>query len=424
MTDPLIVLLDDTAAGTITRLTSGRLRFDYREAYRVTPGATPLSVSMPTAIATHPDGVITPWLWGLLPDNELVLARWAREFHVSASSPFSLLGTPVGHDCPGSVRLASAEDADDLLKRRGRVDWLTEDEVATRLRELKTDATAWLGRGTTGQFSLAGSQAKTALLYEDGKWGVPRGSLATTHILKPAVAGLDDHDLNEHLCLDAARRVGLVVSRTRVSRFGDESAIVVERYDRRRERGRIIRIHQEDVCQALSLPPSAKYQNEGGPGAKTVVALFRSVMPAEAADDATSRFLDALIWNWVIGGTDAHAKNYSLLLASDEVRLAPLYDIASILPYGKHEKKLRFAMKLGSDYQVDPRRNPWPKVAAELGIDADATIARVRALTDGAPAAFADAAQVSEVVALERPIAAHLVDLVAERAARCKQLLD
>jgi serine/threonine-protein kinase HipA len=419
MTDSLVVVLDDQVAGTLTRLAGGRLRFDYSDEYRRRAESTPLSVSMPPQVGSHPDGAVSPWLWGLLPDNEAVLARWARELHASASSPFSMLSTPIGHDCAGAVRFARADAVDDLLARRGDVRWLTEEEVAGRLRELREDATTWLGREFTGQFSLAGAQAKTALLHADGRWGVPSGAIATSHILKPAVAGLDDHDLNEHLCLDAARRAGLVVARTRVVRFADESAIVVDRYDRRHADNGLTRIHQEDVCQALGVPPWQKYQNEGGPGAADVAHLFRTAMPPRVAEDAIRRFLDALAWNWLIAGTDAHAKNYSLLLANGQVRLAPLYDVASALPYGAHEKKLRLAMKIGGDYRVFPWHNPWPKAAKDLGLDPERTIERVAELAARAPDALADAASTSEVVALERPLPSRLVDLVADRARRC-----
>jgi serine/threonine-protein kinase HipA len=422
VTDTLVVLLDDTVAGTLTRLRGGRLRFDYDEEYRAAPGATPLSVSMPKSVRSHSDGAITPWLWGLLPDNHAVLARWARDFHASPQ-PFPLLATPIGHDCAGAVRFAPPGALDAVMARPGAVRWLTEDEVAQRLRELREDATAWLGRELTGQFSLAGAQAKTALLHQDGRWGVPSGAAATSHILKPAVAGLDDHDLNEHLCLDAARRAGLAVARTHVARFGEESAIVVDRYDRRPLDGRLVRIHQEDACQALGVPPERKYQNEGGPGARDIAQLLRSVVPVRAADEAVWRFLDALAWNWLIVGTDAHAKNYSLLLAGGDVRLAPLYDIASALPYGTHERRLRFAMKIGGDYRVHPYRNPWEAAARDLGVDPTAATDRVLALARQVPDAFAAAAAAPEVAALGRPLPARLVDLVAERVGRCTALL-
>jgi serine/threonine-protein kinase HipA len=423
MGDSLTVILDGLVAGTLSRVTRGRLRFDYDDTYRNRPDATPLSVSMPTQVASHPDHVITPWLWGLLPDNDAVLERWARQFHVSASSPFSMLSTPVGEDCAGAVRFASPEQLERVLARPGDVVWLDEDGVAQRLRELREDSTAWLGRTFTGQFSLAGAQAKTALLYENGRWGVPYGSTPTTHILKPAVSGFDDHDLNEHLCLDAARRCGLIAARTRVERFSDESAVVVTRYDRLSRGSTIARVHQEDLCQAFGLPPSKKYQNEGGPGPGDVASLLRRIMAPRIADSAILRFADALIWNWIVGGTDAHAKNYSLLLAGNQVRLAPLYDIASGLPYGTHEKKLRVAMKIGGDYRVYPWHNTWPAAAKDLGLDPDRLIARVDQLAASAPDAFSDSASADDVKSLHRELPDTLVSLVAERSHRCRQIL-
>ncbi len=424
MTDALAVVLHGRVAGTVTRLRGGRLRLDYSPEHLADGAATPLSVSMPTRVQSHADPVVLPWLWGLLPDNDGVLRRWAREFHVSAASPFRLLATPIGEDCAGAVQFAPLDEAERLLRRPGDVTWLDEDAVALRLRELRQDATAWLGRSFAGQFSLAGAQAKTALLLRDGRWGVPSGSTPTTHILKPAVSGFDQHDLNEHLCLDAARRAGLVAARTTVARFGDETAVVVERYDRRvGSDGGVGRIHQEDVCQALGVHPSAKYQNEGGPSPEAIARLFRGTMPPRAAEDAVRRFADALIWNWLIAGTDAHAKNYSLLLSGEQVRLAPLYDIASALPYDAHERKLRFAMKLGGDYRVALDRNPWPGVAGELGLDADGLTERVVELTDAAPDAFAAAAADPAVASLGKDLPDRLVGLVAERSARWRKLL-
>ena len=424
MSDSLAVLLDDSVAGALTRLSGGRLRFDYDDEYRARRDRVSLSLSMPIQVRSHGDRTVTPWLWGLLPDNDAVLARWARQFHASASSPFSLLATPIGEDCAGAVRFVAPDDAERLLQRTGAVTWLSEDEVGERLRELKSDSTAWLGQSFTGQFSLAGAQAKTALLFQDGRWGVPSGATPTSHILKPAVAGLDDHDLNEHLCLDAARRAGLIVARTRVRRFGDESAIVVDRYDRVQIGDRFVRVHQEDLCQALGFPPSQKYQNEGGPTPVQIIELLRTAMPARVADDAVWRFIDALAWNWLIAGTDAHAKNYSLLLAGNDVRLAPLYDVASALPYGIHEKKLRLAMKLGGHYDGFTYRNPWPRTAEELGVDANRLTDRVADLAARAPDAFADAAATHEVSELKRDLASRLVDLVSKRVVRCLALLD
>ena len=321
------------------------------------------------------------------------------------------------------MRFAPPDRLDSILGRSGDVTWLTDDEVAERLRDLREDSTAWLGRSFTGQFSLAGAQAKTALLDEGGRWGVPSGAIPTTHILKPAVMGFDDHDLNEHLCLDAARRAGLLAVRTRISRFANESAIVVDRYDRLVRGDGITRVHQEDMCQALGVPPWKKYQNEGGPGAKDIADFLRHVLSQRVANAAVHRFVDALIWNWIIAGTDAHAKNYSLLISGSQVRLAPLYDVASALPYDRHEKKLRLAMKIGGDDRVFPYKDPWSLAAGEFGLGEEALYLRIRELLTVAPEVFADSAKSPDVVTLDRPLPAKLVDLVAERARRCLSIL-
>jgi serine/threonine-protein kinase HipA len=425
MSDSLLVILDDVVAGTLTRLSGGRLRFAYDASYQEQRGHTPLSVSMPIAVTSHGDQIVTPWLWGLLPDNDAVLRRWGREFQVSTSSPFSLLATPIGEDCAGAVRFAPPDELERVLGRNGEVSWLTPAKVAQRLRALREDSTAWLGSSFTGQFSLAGAQAKTAFLREGRRWGVPSGSIPTTHILKPAIAGLDDHDLNEHLCLDAARRAGLIVARSAISQFADETAAVITRYDRvAGSDGGIVRVHQEDVCQALGFPPGRKYQREDGPTPAQIAQLLRDSMDPRAGELAVHRFADALIWNWLIAGTDAHAKNYSVLLSGGQVRLAPLYDIASALPYGTHERKLRLAMKIGSSYEVSPQRNHWPAAARDLRLNPEALVERARELATAAPDAFSAAARTAAVVGLRRKLPEKLVDLVADRVQRCLTVLD
>jgi serine/threonine-protein kinase HipA len=235
---------------------------------------------------------------------------------------------------------------------------------------------------------------------------------------------LDDHDLNEHVRLDAARRAGLIVARTAIEQFADETAVVVARYDRLSSaEGQITRVHQEDLCQALGAPPSRKYQNEGGPTPAQIARLLRAAMPPRAGENAVWRFADALIWNWLLAGTDAHAKNYSLMLAGDQARLAPLYDVASALPYGVHERKLRLAMKVGSSYELYPQRNRWPGAAHDLGLNAEALVERARELGRIAPEALAEAVSAPEVAALKRDLPRRLLDLVVDRASRCLEVL-
>src|SRR3546814_871051 len=173
-----------------------------------------------------------------------------------------------------------------------------------------------------------------------------------THILKPAVAGFNEHDLNEHLCLRACQRLGLRAANTEVGVFDEERAIVVERYDRMIQRRTWRRVHQEDMCQALGLHPSQKYQSDGGPSPDKIADLLRVSMPPRAASSAVEAFVDALAFNWLVAAPDAHAKNYALLLEGPQVRLAPLYDIASALAYPdfhrseEHTSELQSLMRI------------------------------------------------------------------------------
>jgi serine/threonine-protein kinase HipA len=427
MTD-LRVLIDGTEAGTLSRGDGHRLRFEYDEPYAKSPASTPLSLSMPLDVRVHTHAALEPWLAGLLPDNPDVLRRWAREFAVGNTEPFSLLATPIGEDCAGGVQFVRAGRLGALLAEPGSVEWLTEHDLAERIREMVRDDTAWQARTAragrfTGQFSLAGRQTKTALLLEDGRWGIPSGRIPTTHIVKPPIRGLRDQDLVEHLCLDAARMSGLPAAESRILAIEDVSAIVVTRYDRRRGPGGFRRIHQEDLCQALGVSPDRKYQTERGPGPVEIVALLRRVLPAARAEAQVGRFVDALVFNWIIAGTDAHAKNYSLLLNRSEIALAPLYDITSVLPF-ENERHMRLAMKIADDYTLYNYRNPWPIAAANLGLDAAELNERVATLCATVPAAFTAAAGRSAIADLGRPTPRRLADLVTRRAARCATLLS
>lgn len=432
MARTLAVLMNGERAGTLTRASGGAHRFTYEEAYRGRREATPVSTALPLALANHRDAAVLPWISGLLPDNLEVLRRWARLFSTSADV-FDLLATPVGEDCAGAVQFVREDRVDAVRGDPGHVDWLSEDDIGARLRELRSDEATWLGpdagagRRLLGQFSLAGRQRKTALLFEDGRWGVPHGRIPTTHILKPPVDRFDayrlyDQEINEHLCLAAARVAGLVVTESRVQRFGDERAVVLRRYDRRPGADGWQRIHQEDLCQALSVLPKDKYQRDGGPGPRRIADLFRASMLPPIARDSILRFVDALAWSWIIGSPDGHAKNYSILIAGRELRLAPLYDISSGLVYWK-EHDLSLAMKIGDGYALWDYRDPWPVAASDLGLPAELVHDRVFAIGERAADAFAVAASDPEVEALGSLLPDRLTDAVAARSARCLALL-
>ncbi len=298
MTGVLVVVADRRIMGEIQRNRRGRLTFIYDDRWRSMDAAYPLSLSMPVLVAEHAHARIEPWLRGLLPDNEIILDRWGKRFHVSSRNAFALLAA-VGEDCPGAIQLVRPDRVDDVLQGDDQqIEWMTEADIAGRLQLLKEDQAAWRIAGDIGQFSLAGAQPKTALLFDGRRWGVPHGPVPTTHILKPPVHGLDGHAENEHLCLTLARTLGLPAAHSEVRRFAGEPAIIVERYDRIRRTGSIRRLHQEDMCQVLGLPPTRKYQNEGGPGYAELGEAIRAHSGSPGEDAWT--FARAIMLNWII----------------------------------------------------------------------------------------------------------------------------
>ncbi len=424
MTEELIALLRGREIGRVRREAKARLTFTYDRDWREADEAYPLSLSMPLAAAEHGPTVVEPFLWGLLPDNERVLDRWAQKFQVSARNPFALIAN-VGEDCAGAVQFVRPERLDEVRSGAAdKVEWLDDTDIAGRLRALREDHAAWRLPRDTGQFSLAGAQPKTALLFDNGRWGIPSGRIPTTHILKPPTGHFDGHAENEHVCLTLARALGMPAAASRVARFGEEIAIVVERYDRVRLGNEIVRVHQEDVCQALAVSPTRKYQNEGGPGVAAIVELLRT-HSSERADDIET-FIDAIAFNWLIAGTDAHAKNYALLLSSGpRVRLAPLYDVASILPYNEFDtQKIKLSMKVGGEYRlrdVGPRQ--WRKLAGEVRIDEGRLIDRLVAMAEQLPDAVADVRTAMRRDGLDQPVVERLEAGLVERAKECGKAL-
>jgi len=473
----------------VVRFEKNRLSYTYADSWREAPGSYPISLSMPLAAKEHSHTSIEPFLWGLLPDNEFILARWAQHFQVSPRNVFALISR-VGEDCAGAVQFVSRERLSELEEESTlpEPDWLSEADVAHRLRLLKQDASAWRTTGDTGQFSLAGAQPKTALLLEGQRWGVPSGRIPTTHILKPPTEGFDGHAENEHLCLRLARALGLPTAESEVQSFEDVVCIVVTRYDRVRmkdlaaaEAGRaaakaaeaamfaagsefdvarlvttpaseavaaaasaqaiskyaettqISRAHQEDFCQALRVHPSRKYQNEGGPSPKDIVGLLRShTKPAVSKNKMQGpeekdldTFLSALIFNWLIGGTDAHAKNYSILIGGNGlVRLAPLYDIASIFAYPSIDPyKAKLAMKVGDEYRLTRvGLAEWSKLAAELKLDAPTLIDRIRKMASELETQISFEVDAARKGGLNHSVLGRIESEIVERAKRIAAL--
>ena len=231
---------------------------------------------MPLAAEEHGPSAVGASSGDSCPTTNACSNGGPEKFQVSARNVFALI-SHVGEDCAGAVTFVTPDRLEILRSGADdKVEWLDETAIAKRLQTLREDHAAWRLPRDTGQFSLAGTQPKTALLLQKGKWGIPSGSIPTTHILKPPTGHFDGHAENEHICLMLARNLGLPVADTKVMRFGKEIAIVIERYDRQFIGNEIVRVHQEDVCQALGILPTRKYQNDGGPTPANVIELLRT----------------------------------------------------------------------------------------------------------------------------------------------------
>jgi serine/threonine-protein kinase HipA len=418
----LTVLLAERRCGRVTMDRSGRLAFAYDDLYRAAPDAIELSLSMPLSAGHHGHDRIEPFLRGLLPDSDVTLAGWGRRFHVSPRNPFALL-SHVGEDCAGAVQLLTEERLRALDARRGPdIEWLDEPRIAERLRQLRVDPSASRTEDDAGQFSLAGAQPKIALFHDGERWGLPSGRTPTTHILKPPNPEYDGHCENEHLCLSLARAVGLPVAASEVQRFEDQVAIVVTRFDRVSAVGApssVLRVHQEDLCQALAVRPDSKYENEGGPGAVDIAGVLRA-HSSRAVED-TSTFAQALMFQWLIVGTDAHAKNYALLHAGrGRVRLAPFYDIASFMPYRREHSRLKLAMRVGREYRVGRiGREEWEDLAGRLRVDADELIERLTAMAREVAERAGETHAELRGEGLTHPIVESLASQIRVRAEEC-----
>ena len=416
----LAVLIEDNLVARIRMNRAGRLSLDYEPGWRNSPSGYSLSVSMPLAEITYSHRAVWPYIWNLLPENPNILQRWGQQFHVSASSPFRLLEF-VGADVPGAAQFLPPAALKTIQSQKTpSIDWISLDELAQRLAQLRSDVAAVRRPGDKGKMSLPGAQAKTAFCWDERRrrWGVPSGRAPTTHIFKPAIPGFDGLVENEHLCQDIARRLSFLVARSSVLTLNETTYIVIERFDRLPpERGSafVQRVHQEDMCQALGLMPGAKYQQDGGPGIPDIVALIRRV--SSSPDDDVYRFIDANAFNWLIGGTDAHAKNYSLLIGADnQIRLSPLYDLSSQLPYPELIDQ-RVAMKIGDEYDIQLIGfKEWQALASACAINHEMLMNRLRQLADELPDAVSAARDQALADGLNREVVTTLADLLIQHA--------
>lgn len=379
---PLAVYMNGRRVGTLTRMASGATSFTYDEGWLAWENAFPVSLSLPLVAQTQKGARVIAVFDNLLPDNDSLRRTLAEKMGAEGNDPHSLLAA-IGRDCVGALQFVpDGEDPgapfpidsdpvngaqiDDILKNLGQ-------------------SPLGLDRDQAFRISVAGAQEKTALLRKDDAWHIPHGLTATTHILKARMGQLQNGiDMttsleNELLCLRLAAAFGFDVNHAWIETFGETDALVVERFDRRMlADGRRLRLPQEDFCQALGVPSSQKYEQDGsGPGMRACLDLLLG--STKSVEDRVT-FFAAQLFFWMIGATDGHAKNFSIFLGPGGFQLTPLYDIPSAEPAfasGQVQRKqmqLAMSVRGGKRYyridQIHPRHflDTGPKFGLGIGL--------------------------------------------------------
>lgn len=205
--------------------------------------------------------------------------------------------------------------------------------------------------------------------------------------------------------------LGMSVVHSEIHRFEDQQAIVVTRYDRVSRNGRVLRRHQDDLCQALSCHPDSKYEKHGGPD---FAALMQVLAASRKAAHHQRVFMQSMIYNYLIGGTDAHAKNYSILMGlKNKFELAPLYDLTSYFPYAGRRNEVRLAMKIGGKYllhEIFPRH--FVRAAHQCTFQSDTLLAMLQQMAEQLPDLASDTAAECRAAGLEHPVFDRLVDAI------------
>jgi serine/threonine-protein kinase HipA len=349
----LDVLMNGSLVGFLCKLPSGAMTFQYADEWVETSGARPISLSFPLRTSTYEGAQVYNFFDNLLPDNERIRARIQARFKVSNSHPFDLLSA-IGADCVGAIQLGQEPALN-------KVDVTTAQALSTAeiAKLLKGYGAAPLGMNEEVEdlrISIAGAQEKTALLRYQRQWCRPIGPTPTSHIFKLPIGSIAKNNIdlsesceNEWLCLEIAKAFGFPTAKAQIQHFEDVKVLVVERFDRHwsRDGQWLMRLPQEDMCQALGISPNLKYQSDGGPG---MAEIMKVLLGAHNANADREQFFRSQILFWLLAATDGHAKNFSIHLEpGGSYSLTPLYDVISFYPYisaSKPVQKIKMAMAL------------------------------------------------------------------------------
>lgn len=357
----LNVALNGIEVGKIKKGNSGQISFRYNEDW-ISNGFQ-ISMSMPLQEDEYRGDEVSRYFDNLLPDNDEIKKKVATKFGAESTGPFDMLHV-IGKDCVGALSFVKeGEKLGDNFELNYRE--LSESEIAQKLKGLSSVSPLGMEENDF-RISIAGAQEKTALLNIDGKWCEPQGLTPTTHIFKTSIGalGIDinfkDSIDNEWVCLAIMKKMGLDVCEAHIEKFEDQRVLAVKRFDRRWKdfEGKkiLLRIPQEDLCQAMGISPYRKYQTEGGPG---IVQISKLLNASNNPNDKLNFFKAMLVFD-LIFATDGHAKNFSIFHGPNGFKLTPFYDVMGGYFLHSREKmpyqKLKLAMKVGNSGHYDFKR--------------------------------------------------------------------
>lgn len=404
---------DGRLVGQLTQNQYGELGFVYAPEWLDEKEAQPLSASLPKQAEPFTRRECRPFFGGLLPEEGQRDAA-AQALGVSRANDFALLDR-LGGDVAGALQLLPPGETPSTLALDQRPVQLDD---AGLIRVLDALPMRPLLAGEDGlRLSLAGAQSKVPVVLVDGAVALPAPGQPTTHILKPPISRFAATTENEAFVMCLAAAIGLDVASVEPRTVRDRTFLLVQRYDRAIGNDGIARrIHQEDFCQALGVPPETKYASEGGPTFKDCFALLRRVAARPAVD--VLKLLDAVIFNVIAGNADAHGKNFSILYDTDGPRLAPLYDLLATVAYPELSPK--FAMKIGKQATLaELDAKSWAAFALDAGLGLPLVRRRVteisKVITENASSVAAELSRLD----LDGRAIEQFAEMIVTRAVRC-----
>lgn len=411
----LDVWWDRRNVGRLMQDRHGDLSFAYAPEWLDRKEAPPLSASLPKRPEPFSRRECRPFFGGLLPEQSQRRAA-AGILGVSAGNDFALLDK-LGGDVAGALQLLPEGErpADPSI---GAPKVLDDDALVGVLDALPHRP---LLAGEEGlRLSLAGAQSKLPVVLLERRVALPAAGQPTTWILKPPIDRFPSTTENEAFVMRLAGAIDLDVAPVEARVVGGRRFLMVMRYDRRADpEGHVHRLHQEDFCQALGVPPELKYASEGGPTLADCFALLRRMVDRPAAD--LLRLLDAVIFNLIVGNADAHGKNFSILY-DDGIRLAPLYDLLATAAYPELSPKM--AMRIGKRAMLGEMDDAaWSAFAAEAGLGLPLVRRRITEISDRIRDTATAVAGALAMPGLDEAALSHFVELVRERAERCPKTI-